>query len=230
MLMLVDPETWPFGAALAVTLGLVLVQAAGFLRLARRRPRTERRSPQSPGHTGGHPNRRSLGRVPITVLVMLFLASFAVAGYAAQAVAFTATGALMPAVAASVPAALSGMGGWFAGAVLLGRSARLAAASAAQGAWRADSTGLLGRSAVVLRGVAVRGRAGEARVYDASGHPRYVMVEPQMTGETFQEGCRVVLVRQWRGTFFCTVSVREAFFDDDDDENDDAGPDRRRST
>jgi hypothetical protein len=64
---------------------------------------------------------------------------------------------------------------------------------------------LVGRVGVVTAGVARRGLAAQARVRDALGRSHYLMVEPDLEDEVFEEGAQVLIVRK-AGAFFRCIA------------------------
>jgi hypothetical protein len=56
--------------------------------------------------------------------------------------------------------------------------------------------GFIGRACVITQGIARHGMAAQAKVRDMHGRSHYVMVEPDLAGETFEEGAAVLLVKK----------------------------------
>lgn len=131
-----------------------------------------------------------VGQVPALVLVLLLLSGFALAGYALQFVVSNLSGDLLPAAVACIPAA--------AGAVAFTRVAGGAIARAMPGteSEAVSEASFVGRRAVVVSGVAERGRPAQARLHDEHGLAHYVMVEPDRPEDRFESGSDVVLVRR----------------------------------
>lgn len=140
-----------------------------------------------------------VGRLPLLMLLVVFLAIFGVAGLILQQAIFDWTGAplnawiAVPAVAvASLP--LTG----------------LAARGLARILPHDDTTAvplevLIGTTAQVVTGRATLGSPARARAEDHHGQAHYVMVEPNDSGQVFEEGERVLLVRR-EGDLFRAIS------------------------
>ena len=131
-----------------------------------------------------------VGKVPLLILLIIFLTAFGVTGLLIQAVTRSVAGIYWPGVVAAVPAFVlchaggAGVGGLFAR--LVPRDETTAVSE--------DS--LVGRVAVITVGVASSNAPAEGRVRDEHGQTHYVMVEPDIAGETFPSGTEVLLVKR----------------------------------
>ena len=130
----------------------------------------------------------SVGRVPILVLLVIGLTSFAVAGYVIQ---WTATGVLgfaLNAGLASIPAAVASayamrwLGRWLG---------RIFPKDLTEAASRQD---LIGSYATIIRGTAERGQPAEAKTTDLRNRTHYILLEPSEAGQTYTAGDRVFIV------------------------------------
>lgn len=193
MIVFLSPETWPFGAALAAVVGLTVIEGAGLL------------FAQSPSHgldsllPEGLERALAwlhLGRVPVLVLLILFLAGFSVSGYAVQALADTLFGSLLPWWLASLPAALTAM------CCVRALGGLLARVLPDHETTAVSEQSLVGRTGMVTQGIARSGMAAQTKVRDANGGLHYVLVEPDIATETFAEGDSVLLVRKAGARFY----------------------------
>jgi hypothetical protein len=66
-----------------------------------------------------------------------------------------------------------------------------------------SETTLIGRAGVIVKGHAKAGLAAEAKVRDSYGRSHYVMVEPDVETEVFNEGSDVLLVKKVGARFRC---------------------------
>lgn len=140
-----------------------------------------------------------IDKVPVIILLIVFLTAFGVSGYFVQWFIFTATGNYLPiavgsliAVASSLPA-VRFFGGVFSRLMPRDESSAVSHDS------------LIGRSAVIIQGVA-RIKAGvQARVVDSHGKTHYVMVEPEDEGSEFAAGERVLLISR-SGALFKAIA------------------------
>ena len=197
MIFLTAPETWPFGAALAIMVCISILEGLGLLLAHSPSLALESLLPDMPDGIDGPLGWLHVGKVPLLILLILFLAGFTLAGYVIQGVAHGLSGALLPAWLASVPAFFAGVASVSALGGLLARFIPGDETSAVS-----EQT-LIGRAGVILRGTAREGLAAEARVRDAHGHAHYLMVEPDLAEETFAEGSAIVLVRKTGARFKC---------------------------
>ena len=137
-----------------------------------------------------------LGRVPVLVLLILFLAGFSVSGYAVQALAGTLFGSLLPWWLASLPAALTAM------CCVRALGGLLARVLPDHETTAVSEQSLVGRTGMVTQGIARSGMAAQTKVRDANGGLHYVLVEPDIAAETFAEGDSVLLVRKTGARFY----------------------------
>lgn len=139
------------------------------------------------------------GRLPLLMLLVVFLALFGIVGLMLQQAMHDWAGApLNPWIA--VPAV------GLASLPLTG----LAARGLARILPRDFSTAvpleiLIGGSAQIVTGRATQGSPARARAEDPHGQVHYVMVEPDLAGQAFEEGERVLLVRR-EGECFRAIS------------------------
>lgn len=129
-----------------------------------------------------------IGRVPVLVLLVLFLTSFGISGYVLQAIFSSVTRIYAPqiiAVAAATALAIltvRALGG------LLGRILPSDETSAVSG----DS--FIGRVAVIIRGSATRGSPAEAKLFDQHRAAHYILLEPDIDTEEFKAGETLLVV------------------------------------
>lgn len=201
MHLLTAAQTWPFGTALAVLIGLAVIEGLGLFMGSSLSQWLDGFVPDI-----DHPDWSGtlgwlhVGKVPLLVLLILFLSGFAISGYALQASALALTGVLLPAWLAVIPAffagvtTVSGMGG------LLGKIVPGDETSAV------SELTLVGRSAVIVQGTAQRNLAAQAKTRDSNGRTHYVLVEPDLNEQTFSEGADVLLVRKVGSRFYCIAN------------------------
>jgi hypothetical protein len=200
MSILTTPETWPFAAALATLVGLGVIEGLGMLFAASPSLWLDHVLPDLPEGADGVLGWLHWGRVPLLVLIILFLAGFSLAGYVVQSTMLSLLGFALPAWLASVPAFFVGMS-----------TVRGVGGLAARYAPRDETTAvselsMIGRAGVIARGGAKRGFAAEAKVRDIHGYVHYVMVEPDLDDVTFDEGADIVLVRKISRGFTCIAN------------------------
>ena len=137
----------------------------------------------------------SVGRVPILVLFVIALTSFAIAGYAVQWTALGALGFALNAGLASIPAAIAAAYStrW------LGRFlGRIFPKDHTEAASRQD---LIGAYATVIRGTAVKGQPAEAKTTDLRGRTHYILLEPSEAEQAYTAGDRVFIVGRTRNIY-----------------------------
>ncbi len=130
-----------------------------------------------------------VGRVPMLVLLVVFLTSFGLIGLTLQSTLLSVTGRMLPAAVMSVPALLGALPSVrFFGGLLEKVLPKDETAAVSRGTF-------VGRVAHIVLGTARRGAPAQARVRDEHGRTHYVMVEPDEEGEEFNAGDPVLLVR-----------------------------------
>ena len=134
-----------------------------------------------------------VGKVPILVLLIIFLTTFAVIGFVIQFAARNATGYFMPSLIAAGIAAVVGVFAVRTLGTALGKIVPKDESTAVSDA------SLVGRVGTIVIGNARAGRPAEARTYDEHGTVHYIMVEPEGPDETFEAGASVLLVRHLSG-------------------------------
>lgn len=149
-----------------------------------------------------------IGEVPVIMLLVIFLTAFGLIGLGLQSFAQRTLGSLLPGSFASIPAVLLGFpivrlcGG------ILGKFMPKDETEAVA------ETSFIGRIAVITLGNASPGNPAEAKLRDKFGQTHYVMVEPDVSDERFENGTQVVLVRQQGATFKAIRNKSDALVDD----------------
>jgi hypothetical protein len=140
-----------------------------------------------------------IGKVPFLILIVIFLTTFGIVGFAAQLIAKDVTGHFLPALIPSAIAAVAAIGAMRVFGAALGRVVPKDETNAVS-----DAT-LVGRVGTIVIGVAKAGRPAQARIADEYGTPHYVMVEPEGPNEAFEAGASVLLVRHIKGRHFHAI-------------------------
>lgn len=183
-------ETWPFGSALLLMLALFIMEGAGLLFAASPSSWLDGLVPDLPDSLEGPLAWLHVGKVPFLILLGIFLAGFSMSGYAIQAFSSALFGQLMPAWLAAVPAMLGGM------SLVRGLGGFLARLVPSDETSAVSEMSLIGRAGLVVQGTARQGSAAQMKLRDMHGRTHYVLVEPDLPGETFEEGVSVLLVKK----------------------------------
>ena len=130
------------------------------------------------------------GRVPLMVLLTLFLGIFGVTGLLVEQLSHDLLGAFLSPLFA-VPAVFA------ATLPMTGAAARLIARILPRDETTAVSLdSLVGEYARIVTGRAAAGSPARARVEDVHGQAHFVMVEPNSRDQVFEEGEAILLVRR----------------------------------
>jgi len=192
------PQTLPFAVAFALMLLILLVETAGMLLAASPGHLLDNWLPEDLGE--GALDRvlgwLHLGKVPSLVLLVLFLLGFSLAGYALQLVVELVFGRYLPAALAALLVLPVGL---FTTRAVGGLLARLVPQDESSAV---SEQSLLGLSGIVSQGIAKNGWAAQARIRDKYGRVHYLLVEPDMADEQFDEGTQILIVSKvgaiWR--------------------------------
>ncbi|MES2613480.1 MAG: YqiJ family protein [Pseudomonadota bacterium] len=195
------PETWPFGVAFALIVGIALIEGLGMLVSLSPSNWLDDLLPDIDGDTGLDRvlGWLHIGKVPSLVLLVLFLMGYAVFGYSLQKVAHGLLGTYLPVWLAGLAAVATGM------ATVRSLGALIAHIIPRDETSAVSEMSLIGRHGVVSAGAARRGLAAQARVRDAHGRTHYLMVEPDLDDEVFDEGAQILIVRK-AGAFYRCIA------------------------
>lgn len=137
-----------------------------------------------------------LREVPVIVVLIAFLTSFSITGFLIQQLFASALGFLLPALIAAALAAFACLPGVRLFAGILGKIMPRDETEAV------GSASFIGRTATITLGTASRGEPAQGRLKDKFGKSHYVMIEPDLNDQTFDQGEQILLVRQDGATFF----------------------------
>lgn len=196
---LVQSGTAPFTVALLLMVLLGLVEAIGLGSSA-----IELEIGDA-GDVGGGLDWLNVGRLPLLMLLVVFLTSFGLAGLSLQAAALALAGGGLPWFAA-VPA----------GIVIAAPLTRTLGRGLARILPRDETTAvdidtLIGRRARIVIGTARRGSPARARVEDKFGHFHHVMVEPDDDDASFTDVALLLLTAR-NGDTFSAVEIPSDIF------------------
>ncbi len=198
--MLFAAETWPFTVAAFLLLLIAIVEGIAMVVGSSLSQSLQHLLPD-PGdvHDGLFDKLLgwlSFGRVPALVLLVLFLASFALTGFALNLVVRQLFGFWVPPSIAAILAFLITL------PVVRVAGAGVARLVPQDQTYAVSFDSLVGRVATVVNGTARVGYPAQAKVPNEHGQTLYVMVEPEAEGMTFQSGERVLLTKLLSGNRF----------------------------
>lgn len=140
-----------------------------------------------------------IGKVPVLMLLVIFLTAFGLIGIAVQSFIHGTAGFLLPGVIASIPAFLLAL------PVVRVFGSVLSKLMPNDETEAVTVESLIGRVATITLGTAKQGSPAEARVQDMHGTTHYLMVEPDTQQEEFTKGDDVLLVRR-AGSIFKVIN------------------------
>jgi hypothetical protein len=193
------PELWPFALAAGLILAVAATEALALL-IGTSTSHWDDSAVEPPDSFAGEVlGWLHIGKVPILVILVVFLTTFAVTGFVTQFVAKSTIGHFMPSLMAVGVAFVGGICGVRTIGAALGRVIPKDETTAV-----ADAS-LVGRIGTIVIGTARVGKPAEARLRDEHGATHYVMVEPEEADQAFASGESVLLVRHLGGRRFHAI-------------------------
>lgn len=148
-----------------------------------------------------------VGRVPVLMVLIVFLTVFGLAGVIAQSAVYSLLGRV-------VPGALAGPAVFF----LCLPVVRLCTGGIARLLPKDETSAVsvktfVGQTALMVGGTARSGLPAQARFKDAFGTEHYLLVEPEDAGEELAMGTTVLIVRETGGGRFSAIPNPNAALD-----------------
>jgi len=131
-----------------------------------------------------------IGQVPFLIILVAFLTIFGLTGLILQSVIFEFTGVLFPELAASGAALVVSLP---MVRMVTGIIARIMPKDETEAV---SEKSFIGRVAVITLGRATKGKPAQAKLQDKFRTTHYIMIEPDLEDESFQQGDPVLIVRQ----------------------------------
>jgi len=194
-------ETLPFGVAFALIVAIALLEGFGMLMSLSPSNLLDHVLPDIDGDTGIDRvlGWLHIGKVPSLVLLVVFLSGYALFGYGLQMVVHGIFGFYLPGWLAGLVAIPSGM------ATVRSLGALVAHIIPRDETSAVSEVTLIGRAGVISGGTARRGLAAQARVRDSHGRTHYLMVEPDIDDELFEESAQILIVKK-AGAFYRCIA------------------------
>jgi len=137
-----------------------------------------------------------LGKVPVLVLLVLFLSAFAIVGFSCNALSDSLLGNYPPFALSTIIAFFVAI------AVVRLCGAALARIIPSDESSAVSLTTLVGHIAIIVNGTAKKNYPAQARVTTETGQTFYIRVEPESETEQFVVNDSVLLVKQISGSRF----------------------------
>ena len=195
-----EPQLWPFAVALGLVVALAVIEAVGlFIGISASHFGHGDFAVETDGLVGNALGWLHFGKVPLLVILIIFLSGFALSGFIIQFAMRGLVGAFMPQLVAVLLAFVIAL---FGVRVLGGALSKVIPREETSAV---PDASLVGRVGVIVIGAARAGRPAETRVVDEHGAPHYVMVEPDEPDQVLSAGTRVLLVRHVNGRRFQAI-------------------------
>lgn len=195
-------QNLPFAIGFALIVGIALFEGLGMLISMSPSNYLDDLLPEIDGDSGLDRvlGWLHIGKVPALVLLLLFLCGYTLFGYSLQVVAHGLFGNYLPAWVAGIVAVPAGM------ATVRGLGSLIAHIIPRDETSAISEQSLVGRVGVIVSGGARRGMAAQARVKDSLGRSHYLMVEPDIDDEVFDEGAQVLIIRKVGAFYRCIAN------------------------
>ena len=201
-----SPQSWPFLLALLFLLAIAITEGLALLIGFSLSGWLDHAFPDLTHEVNLEASSESwlgwlhIGKVPLLVVVTVFLTAFAVLGFCINGLAYALFG-IYPSAFISVPLA-------FLGSLPI---VRLCSAGLARLILRDETSAepldkLVGRTAIIINGTAKLNYPAQARVKNEHGQTLYVHVEPDDESIQLEEGESVLLVKQLSGARFQAIA------------------------
>ena len=190
MTLFTAPQTLPFGVAMLVMIGIGVIEGIGIFLAASPSELIEHHFHLDQPGIDGPLGWLHIGKVPLLVLLVLFLLGFAIGGYLIQMFWHSLFGAYLPSPVAVIPAGLIGL----SNVHMLG--GLLAKIMPKDQTTAVSEQTLIGRVGMVVTGTAKQGMAAEVKIKDQHGNTHYLMVEPDVPEEEYEQGTAVLIVKK----------------------------------
>jgi hypothetical protein len=193
MTLFTAAQNVPFGIALALMLGLAVIEVIGLAIASSPSAWLDdallpELSPD--GAVEGMLGWLHVGKVPTLVLLVIFLAGFAMTGYLFQICARNMIGTYLPAIVASLPAFAVAI----AGVRTLGSA--LARVVPRDESFSVSESEFIGRVAVITVASDKPELASQARLKDSHGRTHYILAESDLPDLILRDGMDVLVVRK----------------------------------
>lgn len=201
--MLFAPETWPFTVATMLLLAIAVIEGVALLFGATFSDWFDSALPDPWDSIDGPFDKvlgwLHLGRVPALILIVLFLAGFALTGFALNMVVHRVLGLWVTPILAVPLAFITALP---VVRILGGGIARVIPQDQT---FAVTLDTLVGRVATIVSGTARHGYPAQGKVVNQHGQTLYIMIEPDQEGTQLETGASVLLVRQLSGTRFSAI-------------------------
>lgn len=170
LLTLMSSALWPFSGALLLLLALILCEMVSIMLASSPFQRLDHYLPDTPE---GALEWLHVGKVPMVILILLFLLGFSLTGFIIQLLSMHWSAQFFPASIVVLPALIGG--------ALLVRTLGLAIGRIIPQHHTLihSDLALIGRLATISAGSAQVGHPAQARVRDQHGRLHYIQVEPE---------------------------------------------------
>jgi len=146
-------------------------------------------------------------RVPILMLIVIFLTAFGIVGLSIQAAIFNTFGSFWSQWLIAVPTLiisfymLNLIGGWIAKILPKDETSSI------------SSDELIGHIATITIGKATKGSPAEAKTQDKHGQTHYFMVEPDSETLTFIQGQKILIIAKNETLYIATDEIPDKLID-----------------
>jgi hypothetical protein len=207
MIFILEPQNLPFTLCLSIMLGIAILEGIMTILGLGLSSLLGNLVPDVDTDTDvgefGLLNWLNVGRVPIMILLVIFLTVFGLTGYTVQAISVEILGNMLPAFLAAIIALFLSLPlvrkmGQGIGKILPTDETEVIS----------ENT-FIGRVATISLGTAQKERPTRAKFKDNYGTTHLIMVEPEEENETFYQGDVILLVQRVGGKYLAIRTLLE---------------------
>lgn len=200
MELLLAPQNWPFLVSLGLVVALSLLQIVlallgGAISVMDADVDLDVDADIDTGAFGAALEWLHVGKIPGSILLILFGLCFGISGITAQSIVRAQSGAFLPTLLAS------GLAFGLSLPLLRLSGLILRPVLPRDESEAVSSDSFLGCEAEITIGTARRGQPAQAKVRDKFGKSHYVLVEPDVEADSFVAGSRVLLLKRHEHIF-----------------------------
>jgi hypothetical protein len=202
MTVFLAPECWPFLIATVILLAITILEGLSLLVGFSASHWIDNLLPNPADGSDAFDSILGwlhVGKVPLLILLVIFLAGFAVSGFALNVVTSGLLGVRVPPIISVTIAVIASL------PIVRGAGATIARLIPKDQTYAVSLDSLVGRVATILSGTARQGFPAQAKVTSEYGQTLYVMVEPESAGSVFPSAESVLLIRRVAGTRFQAI-------------------------
>lgn len=215
--MIFTPELFPFTVALIILMAIALLEGLGLLFGAAMSSMLDAIIPDIDLDVDANVSSHgvltkilgwmNVGKVPVLIILVSFLASFGISGYLLQGLMYSVMNVYLPSIIAILLALVLSIPFTRSFTSLLAKVMPKDESSAI------STDTFIGKTAVIVIGKATKGSPAEAKLIDQHGQVHYMMLEPKTVGVEFNQGEIVIISKENNSGFYAIKNNNQNLID-----------------